>query len=530
MTIEPLPISLVAHHAFCPRRAWLEAAGERSDTEQVAVGTRDHQAVDDPSRSRSGRVRALDVASESLGIVGRCDTVEVDALGRVTVVEHKATPVRRRPEVTDPMRVQVLLQVLCLREMGHEVEGAAVWFSSHGTRVPVAISVEDESRARDEVVLTRQVVEAAEAPAPLEDDPRCTRCSHVGVCLPDERPLTQVSRVIRVADPDAQVVHLTTPGSRASTSRGRLLVQKAGESIASLPLERVQGLVVHGNVDVSAALLREILWRGLTVVWCSGSGRVVGWGQPAQSPNGAVRPRQHLQSATGRLDLAKEFVAAKLGNQATLLRRLGHAAPAVARIRVLQRSVPQVLSLTELYGIEGDAAARYFANFTSMLSPHVGAVAERFPGRQRRPGRDPLNASLNYAYGLLLSDIVRALLACGLDPHAGFLHSSERNKPALGLDLMEEFRSAVADSSVIRAFNNGELREHHFSSTLGETRLRDSGRRALTAAFEQRVATSFRHPLFGYDVSWRRSMEVQARLLLGVLDGSQPHYVGLRTR
>lgn len=130
----------------------------------------------------------------------------------------------------------------------------------------------------------------------------------------------------------------------------------------------------------------------------------------------------------------------------------------------------------------------------------------------------------------MLSDIVRALLACGLDPHAGFLHSSGRNKPALGLDLMEEFRSAVADSSVIRAFNNGELREHHFSSTLGETRLRDSGRRALTAAFEQRVATSFRHPLFGYDVSWRRSMEVQARLLLGVLDGSQPHYVGLRTR
>lgn len=526
-----MPISLVAHHAFCPRRAWLEAAGEATDTGQMAVGVRDHQAVDDVARSRQQRVRSVEVTSETLGLVGRCDTVEVDAQERLTVVEHKSTPVRQRAEVTEPMRLQLCLQVMALREMGHDVVGAAIFFTSHATRVPVTLTQADELRAREEVQATRAVVEGAGAPDPLEDDPRCTRCSHVSVCLPDERKLTQVHRVIRVADPDAQTVHLTTPGSRASIRQGRLIVTARGEAVTSLPVERIQGVVVHGNVDISAALLRELLWRGLAVVWCSGTGRVIGWAQPAHSANGAIRPFQHLASVEGRLDLAREFVTAKICNQATLLRRLAGCPELIPSLRELQRRASAARSLTELYGLEGDAAARYFHHFTAMLSPAPRAsIGESFPGRQRRPGRDPLNACINYAYALLLADCVRAVLACGMDPHAGFLHSGGRNKPALALDLMEEFRSPIADSAVIRAFNNGELDVKDFTAALGETRLRESGRRALTAAYERRITTVFSHPLFGYELTWRRALEVQARLILGVLDGSQRRYVGLRTR
>jgi CRISPR-associated protein Cas1 len=139
-------------------------------------------------------------------------------------------------------------------------------------------------------------------------------------------------------------------------------------------------------------------------------------------------------------------------------------------------------------------------------------------------------AALNYAYALLLADAIRAIVACGLDPHAGFLHSSVRNKPALALDLCEEFRAPVADSTVIGAFNNGELKRSDFSEVLGVARLRDAGRRTLIAAYERRVLSEFRHAVFGYRVTWRRAMEIQARMILGVIDGTQPRYVGIRTR
>ena len=76
---EPLPISLVAHHVFCPRRAWLEAMGEKTDTHQMAVGLDEHHASDDPAASRAGRLRAVEIASRHLGVIGRCDVVELDA-------------------------------------------------------------------------------------------------------------------------------------------------------------------------------------------------------------------------------------------------------------------------------------------------------------------------------------------------------------------------------------------------------------------------------------------------------------------
>jgi CRISPR-associated protein Cas1 len=528
---EAIPISLVAHHAFCPRRAWLEAMGEHTDTHQVAVGLQAHASSDDPAASRRARVRAVEVASERLGVVGRCDTVEWDESGAATVVEHKATPVRRRPEVTEPMVVQLALQVAALREAGVRVDGAAVYFTEHRTRVPVPINEQELSTARTHVVCTAALLAASTAPPPLEDDRRCTRCSHAGVCLPDERALAPVRRRVLVADPDTQVLHLATPGARASVRAGRVRVHKGDQELASVPLERVLALVVHGNVDVSGGLTRELLWRQLPIVWCSSSGRVIGWAVSARGPNGPGRVRQHVVSDRGHLGLAREFVAAKIGNQATLLRRHGSAPDAVVALRDLRRRALSATSLDDLFGVEGDAAAKYFSCFATMLTTKVQEQdGFHFTTRTRRPARDPVNAALNFCYGLLLGDLIRAVAACGLDPHAGFLHSSGRNKPALALDLCEEFRAPIADSVVLGAFNNGELHAGDFSIVTGSTQLRPSGRSALISAYERRVSTAFRHPIFEYEVTWRRAMEIQARLVLGVLDGTQPSYKGIAIR
>lgn len=74
---EPIPISLVVHQAFCPRRAWLEVTGEQTDTAQVATGVIEHGGTDDASTSRPARLRSVDVRSDRQGISGRCDTIEV---------------------------------------------------------------------------------------------------------------------------------------------------------------------------------------------------------------------------------------------------------------------------------------------------------------------------------------------------------------------------------------------------------------------------------------------------------------------
>ncbi|MFE1595061.1 CRISPR-associated endonuclease Cas1 [Nocardia sp. NPDC058705] len=528
--MDIVPISLVAHHVFCPRRAWLEAAGESTDTYQMAVGSAAHQAVDNPAASRLGVHRAVDVAHRALGLVGRTDVIDDGADG-IKVVEFKATPVRRIPEVTDAMKIQLALQGECLADMGHEVAEFGVYFTTHNKYAAVDLTDADRAAAETLVLETRNSVSAAVAPPPLEDDPRCLRCSHVGVCLPDERVQSEVVRRINVADPDSNIVHLATPGSRASVGRGRMKVEHRGEQLASVPLERIQGLVLHGNIDLSGALIRELLWRGLTIVWCSGAGRVVGWSHTARTPNGLARVRQHEASAEGRIGLAREFIAAKVGNQATLLRRNGDAPDVAKFLRVLQCEVAAAQTLGMIFGLEGEAAARYFGAFTTMLRGSQSEwFKDRWSGRSGRNAVDPLNVALNYVYGVLAAEAIRAIAACGLDPHAGFLHSSNRNKPALALDLMEEFRAPLADAVVLAAINNGELGADDFSLAMGSARLRDRGRKKLIAAYERRIGTEFTHPVFGYKITWRRAIEVQARMVLGYLDGSQAEYTGITTR
>lgn len=137
---------------------------------------------------------------------------------------------------------------------------------------------------------------------------------------------------------------------------------------------------------------------------------------------------------------------------------------------------------------------------------------------------------MNYAYGLLSSECIRAILTCGLDPHAGFLHSSNRNKPALALDLMEEFRAVVADSVVLTLVNRKQISAGSFLSAGDSLRLSPAGRSAIIKAFERRINAEFRHPVFGYSVTWRRAIEIQARMILGVLNGSHPNYVGVKVR
>lgn len=531
METAPLPISLVAHTVFCPRRTWLEAAGERVGSGQIEAGLAAHRRVDHPGDSRAHEQVAIDIHDDQLGITGRCDVLRLSADGRLRLIEYKATPVRRRAEVTPAQEVQLALQGLCLESMGYEVEGASVHFPHHGVTVPVILTEELSRRAADYVALTRRLLADQSAPPPPTEDVRCRYCSHAGVCLPEENSGRR-STGISASNPDGEILHVVQQGARVQVKTGRLQVVAREDELASLPLERVVGLVLHGNVDVSSAVVRELLWRRSTIVWCSGRGRVTGWASSADSPNGGIRIKQDALSIAGCLPLASEFIAAKTANQATLLRRNATGLPdSVTReLRTASRASRKATSLPELFAIEGRAAALYFEHFPLMIHSGGAWALAAWPGRHGRHAQDAMNAAMNYLYGLLAADCIRAIVACGLDPSGGFLHSSSRNKPALALDLMEEFRAPLADSTLLRTLNNGELRPSMFFNSLGDARLTDEGRRTLVAAYEARASAEIKHPTFGYPASWRRTIEIQARLLLSYLDGTRSEYRGIVTR
>jgi CRISPR-associated protein Cas1 len=234
------------------------------------------------------------------------------------------------------------------------------------------------------------------------------------------------------------------------------------------------------------------------------------------------------------LRLARRFVRNKVANCRTLLRRNHPDAPegTLRELSALADATERAGGMPELLGIEGNAARLYFEGFPALIRPAGGGgeLAFDFATRSRRPPRDPVNALLSFAYALLGKDLAVAARAAGLDPFLGFYHQPRHGRPALALDLMEEFRPIVADSVVVSAINTGVVTGSDFlRSSLGVS-MKPEGRKRFTRAYERRMEEEVTHPVFGYRISYRRVLEVQCRLLARHLLGEIPSYPEFRTR
>lgn len=342
--------------------------------------------------------------------------------------------------------------------------------------------------------------------------------------------LTEQQALVK-KDGDTLLVHLPAD---EQTNRPKRKVR--------VPLLKIDRVVVQGNATLTSPAIGALMERRAEVTFLNQHGRFQGHLAPAFSKNGQLR----LAQTTAHFDpvkqhhFARAFITGKMTNMRTLLLRhnrsrnneqLAQAAAAIhsnlkdalATIpdtELPDPSHPQTNSVYgRLQGLEGSATAHYFKSFS-----HILKRPELFNGRTRRPPRDPANALLSYGYTILLNQITSAICTVGLDPYIGYLHSSQYGKPALALDLMEEFRPIIVDSVVISLINNAELSDKDFIHEFGTYRLTDHGRRTFLTKLEARFDEPITHPTFDYKATYRRCLELQARLLAKTLMGEIPAY------
>lgn len=288
----------------------------------------------------------------------------------------------------------------------------------------------------------------------------------------------------------------------------------------SIPAQTVEQIVLFGNPRLTGDALVYALELGMTVHYLSSFGKYLGSTLPACSRNGQLRLAQYqrYQDMAQRLTLVKAIVSAKITNQQTVLYRRGYRCTALKQLKQYKAELNNQTDLEQVRGIEGAAARAYFAAWSQLLGAEWG-----FQGRYRRPPTDPVNALLSLAYGLLRVQVTAAVHLAGLDPYIGYLHAVTRGQPALVLDLMEEFRPLVADNLVLAVINNREVQRQDFTEMLGAYQLGDQARKAFLQAFERKMQDEFQHPFFGYRCTYRRAIELQARLLARHLQEGVPY-------
>lgn len=302
-----------------------------------------------------------------------------------------------------------------------------------------------------------------------------------------------------------------------------------------LPLKRIESIVVYGHVDLSTELITRCAQDNRPVTWMTQGGRYLARLDSAVHGNVLLRHAQHQlhDDPAARLGIARNIVAGKIRNSRWILLRAARDATAAPRDRMravigeLEGALAATAtaeSLDVVMGIEGNAARAYFTALRDALRPAEGIPA--FTHRNRRPPTDPVNALLSFTYGLLRGLVHGATEQVGLDPYIGFLHGLRPGKPALALDLMEEFRPVLADRFALTLFNRRQLRPEHFENvTGGAVRLTDDGRKAVIAAWQEWKTQPWEHSLAGRDAPAGLLPTVQARILARHLRGELPGYL-----
>jgi CRISPR-associated protein Cas1 len=538
---------------FCPRLFFLEFVEREFDDNAFTVeGRLAHRRADQKSGEvpdpveRPFVARSVELSSQELGISAKIDVVEGEA-GELWPIDYKrGSPPDTVHSAWEPERVQVCAYGLLLREHGFRCDQGLLYFAEAKTRVPVAFDAELVSRTLDVIAQAKALATTRVLPPPLVGSSKCQGCSLHAICLPDEtnalrEPEAATASQGRVRPflpgrDDAQPLFIVEQGARVGLTGEELRVTGRGRTeLSTMRLLDVSQVILWGNIQVSAQAARELMSRDIPICWMSFGGWLAGVSNGLGHGNIHLR-RMQFRAADDEarcLAIARRIVRTKILNSRTMLRRNheGEIDPVLGELHSMAEQATVTGSLQELLGVEGNAARLYFQNLGGMIRAEPAfAEAFDFTTRSRRPPRDPVNALLSLAYSLLTREVTCAVRVVGMDPYLGFYHQTRFGRPALALDLMEEFRPLLADSAVLKAINTRVVGPSDFITTKLGVSLKDASRRAFIKAWEQRLGEEVTHPVFGYRISYRRVLAVQARLFARYLLGELSEVPEFRTR
>lgn len=330
-------------------------------------------------------------------------------------------------------------------------------------------------------------------------------------------------------------LYVTAQGAYVRKERETIVVEVDGDKRLKLPVHHVASVMLFGRIMMSPGFVRLCAEKGLAISLLSPHGRFRGRLVRPQSGNIHLRLAQfraaHNDEQTS--SLAGQFVFGKLVNSRNAVLRSardnGKEAESDAlrdtalHLRRLTRTLERASDLDEIRGIEGEGAKSYFSTLSYMARRDRDIFT--WNGRSRRPPRDPLNALLSFLYAVLLGDCSAALESVGLDPQLGYLHSVRSGRPALALDLEEEFRPVFAERLTLTLINRGQIGKDSFEERQGGAcHLSDEGRRTVLEAYQEMKGREVTHELLERKMPLGLVPHVQARLVARHLRGDLDVY------
>ncbi|BCL39684.1 type I-MYXAN CRISPR-associated endonuclease Cas4/Cas1 [Nostoc sp. MS1] len=524
---ETIRVSALHALAYCPRLFYLEEV-EELYTQDAAVfaGRRLHTELE---KQEDEEWEELFLESGELGLRGRLDALRTRD-GQTIPYEHKRGRCYRdennQPQAWESDRLQILAYAYLL-ESAHEITVKEGRIRYHTDNVVVHVPLDDAGRAtvREAIQQARNLRKSTYRPPVIDNERLCARCSLAPVCLPEEARLAHNKewQPIRLfpEDDERQVIHVLEPGTSVGRTGEQIKITRRNQPVETIPAHQVGQLVLHSFSQISTQALHFCAVQEIGVHFISGGGRYLGSFDSRQgSIQRRIRQYAALSNSETCLELARKLVICRGQGQRKFLMRgtrgkskTDKLDKAIAQMKSVLKQVPQAKSLESLLGFEGNLAALYFGALPDLISKEV-ATQLHFAGRNRRPPLDRFNAMLSFGYALLLKDVMNAILTVGLEPALGFYHQPRSQAAPLALDLLEIFRVPLVDMTVMASVNRGQWDvKADFEVRGKQVWLSELGRRKFVELYESRKQETWKHPVTGYSLTYRRLFELEVRLL-----------------
>jgi CRISP-associated protein Cas1 len=525
---ETIRVSALHALAYCPRLFYLEEV-EELYTQDAAVfaGRRLHVELE---KQEDEDWDELFLESDVLGLRGKVDALRTRD-GQTIPYEHKrgkaARDSKNQPQAWESDRIQILAYAYLLESsLGITIPEGRIRYHADNVLIHVPLDEKGKEDVREAIARAIELRASPLRPPVTENERLCTRCSLAPVCLPEEARLAHDRewQPVRLfpKDDDRQVVHILEPGTCVGRTGEQIKISKRDRPVETIPAKQIGQVVLHSFSQISTQALHFCTQQGIGVHFVSGGGRYIGSFDTRQgSIQRRIKQYEALSNSERCLELAKQLVTCRAQGQRKFLMRgqrgieTGSEAlqAAIASMKIMLKKVPMAQSIDSLLGIEGNLAALYFQALPSLLVKSVPREL-RFDGRNRRPPKDRFNALLSFGYALLLKDVVNGILTVGLEPALGFYHQPRTQAPPLGLDLLEIFRVPLVDLPIVGSINRGQWNAKDDFEVRGEqVWLNDAGRKKFIDLYERRKQESWKHPVLGYSLTYRRLFELEVRLL-----------------
>ncbi len=318
--------------------------------------------------------------------------------------------------------------------------------------------------------------------------------------------------------------YISTQGAKLTLVGERLVVrEKDGKIIFDVPLFRVRQIVCFGSVEITSRVIFQVMRREIDVVYLTQTGRFKCRLSNMNGKMVKVRLKQYERATDDKfkVEMARAIVRSKLltyRNWIRLRNRRGviEGTEELIGLNEVLELLEKSDVVDELMGFEGIGTRLYFEAFEKAFKQDLG-----FYGRNRRPPRDPVNAMLSFGYTILLNKVIGALEQAGLDVFFANLHANQNGRPSLALDLMEEYRHFLVDTTVLRMANLAQVRPSDFmhSFELG-VRMKPHVIALLVKELQNKLGASFYYPPDGKKVQLQDQILKQAyRYRAAVSDG-----------